>query len=44
MATRQTDQRHDEQAITRSHALVVAGMALMAPVLLLGAAYVLVLR
>lgn len=33
-----------EQAISRAHALVVAGFALLAPVLLLGAAYMLVLR
>ena len=33
-----------EQAIGRAHALLVAGFALRAPVLLLGAAYMLVLR
>jgi hypothetical protein len=45
MAMRETSPSEpQEQAISRTHALLVAGFALLAPVLLLGAAYMLVLR
>jgi hypothetical protein len=44
MATRDTHRREDDRALSRAHALVVAGVALLAPVVLLGAAYMLVLR
>jgi len=45
MAMRETSMsERPEQAVSRAHALLVAGFALLAPVLLLGAAYVLVLR